>query len=151
MDEAKLKASAQDISLDKDSHVLSELSLKGLIERDFTPVPLHAKMRELINAIAHSKRNIFPVVDQDGTLAGIIVLEDIREIMFDTSQYDILTVDQLMQKPIAVTDWHEEMSTIMEKFDKSGVWNIPVLENGKYLGFVSKSSIFSNILLEANH
>jgi len=64
--------------------------------------------------------------------------------MFNVSLYDSTLVNQLMQKPQVTCNVDEDMNSIMEKFDKSGVWNIPVLENGKYLGFVSKSRIFSN-------
>jgi CIC family chloride channel protein len=98
----------------------------------------------LVDAVAHSKRNIFPVTDDQGNLAGIIGLEDVREIMFDTTLYDSISVDQLMQKPLVTANVNEDMSLIMEKFDKSGVWNIPVLNEGKYIGFISKSRVFSN-------
>lgn len=144
LDEAKLKQTDLSIAFDKDAHVLSELSLKGFIEKDFVTIPLHSKLKDLVNVVAHSKRNIFPVVDEQGNLVGLIALENIREIMFDTTLYETVSVDQLMQKPMVTASANEHMSSIMEKFDKSGVWNIPVLDNGKYLGFISKSRIFSN-------
>ena len=144
LDEAKLKQRDHSITFNKDSHVLSELSLEGFIEKDFVVVPIHSNLRTLVDAVAHSKRNIFPVVDEQANLVGIIALENIREIMFDTSLYDSLSVDQLMQKPIVTANLTDDMSLIMEKFDKSGVWNIPVARDGKYIGFISKSSIFTN-------
>jgi CIC family chloride channel protein len=103
-----------------------------------------ANLRELVNAVAHSKRNIFPVTDELGKLAGIIALENIREIMFDTSKYDETPVRQLMQPPVVTATTDDEMADIMQKFDKSGVWNLPILDGKKYIGFISKSSIFSN-------
>ncbi len=144
LDSAKLKESSQTISFDKDSHVLSELSLKGFIEKDFVSVPVTASLRVLVDAVAHSKRNIFPVVTADNKLVGIIALEDIREIMFDAMQYDSIAVSKLMRRPEPVADIGEEMSSVMEKFDKTGIWNIPVTNDGVYQGFISKSSIFSN-------
>ena len=144
LDEAKLKKSDHSITFSKDTHVLSELSLMGIIEKDFVTVQLHSKLRDLVNAVSHSKRNIFPVTDDYGKLSGIIALEDIREIMFNTELYDTVLVDQLMQKPKVTADVDDDMSTVMEKFDKSGIWNIPVLEKGKYIGFISKSSVLSN-------
>lgn len=143
LDEAKLKQTDQSVSINKDIHVLSELSLAGFIEKDFVVVPAHASLRRLVDAVAHSKRNIFPVVDELGNLTGIIALENIRETMFDTAQYDTLSVDQLMQKPVVTANLNDNMRLIMEKFDKSGVWNIPVVSDGKYIGFISKSSIFT--------
>jgi len=83
------------------------------------------------------------VIDSDQQLLGVIALEDIREIMFNNSLYDETSVNQLMRPPQVVASIDEEMSSVMEKFDKSTVWNIPVLDNGKYVGFISKSNIFS--------
>lgn len=144
LDEAKLKKSDHSIEFNKDSHVLSELSVEAFIEKDFVAVPARSSLRTLVDAVAHSRRNIFPVIDEQDNLKGIIALENIREIMFDTAQYDTLLVDQLMQKPIVTANLTDDMSLIMEKFDKSGVWNIPVVSDGKYVGFISKSSIFTN-------
>jgi CIC family chloride channel protein len=144
LDEAKLKQSDRSVSFNKDAHVLSELSLAGFVEKDFVSVKLHSSLRTLVDAVAHSKRNIFPVIDDQDILVGIIILEDIREIMFNTSQYDTVSVNQLMQKPLVTANIHDDMSSIMEKFDKSGAWSIPVLNERKYVGFISKSRIFSN-------
>lgn len=144
LDEAKLKQGDQSISFNKDAHLLSDLSLRELVENNFVVVQSNATLRSLTEAVAQSSRNIFPIVDDGGKLVGIISLENIREIMFNVSRYDTVRVDQLMQKPKVIADVDEEMTTIMEKFDKTGVWNIPVTEDGKYFGFVSKSRIFSN-------
>jgi CIC family chloride channel protein len=144
LDEAKLSQMMEKISIGRDVHILSELSLARFIEKDFVVVRLGSNLRALTEAVIHSKRNVFPVVDDQGMLAGIIGLEDIREIMFDREQYDSLLVDQLMRMPVATASINDDMNLVMEKFDRSGVWNIPVLSEGTYLGFISKSSIFSN-------
>ena len=144
LDEEKLKQSHGTISFDKDSHILSELSHNVLTEKDFIVVPKNSRLRTLVDAIAHSKRNIFPVTNEQGYLEGIITLENIREIMFNNSLYDSVTVDQLMQKPTVTIDINDDMGTIMEKFDKSGAWNIPVVNEGRYVGFISKSSVLSS-------
>ena len=144
LDEAKLKQSDHSVSFDKDAHVLSELSVVSFIEKDFSVVREHSSLRTLIDVVAHSNRNIFPVTDDQGALVGIIILENIREIMFNTSLYDSVSVDQLMQKPLVTATLYDDMSSVMEKFDKSGAWSIPVLEERKYIGFISKSRIFSN-------
>jgi CIC family chloride channel protein len=144
LDEEKLASSHRAISFDKDAHVLSSLSLAGFIEHDFAVVRANASLRKLVDAVAHSKRNIFPVTDEQNNLVGIIGLEDVREIMFDNSLYDSVSVDQLMQKPRVTASLADDMASVMEKFDKSGVWNIPVVDNGRYVGFISKSRVFSN-------
>ncbi|HMV10971.1 MAG TPA: CBS domain-containing protein, partial [Cyclobacteriaceae bacterium] len=141
--QAKLEEDGGMAGISKDTHVLSELSAKSFIERDFVAVSSQHTLRELLNKVANSKRNIFPVLNENGTLAGVIYLENIREIMFNASLYDVTKVTDLMQPPVLTVDAEEPMSAIMEKFDKSGVWNIPVIQEGKYAGFISKSRIFS--------
>lgn len=144
LDEAKLRQMDLTVSFNKDSHLLSDISLGELIETNFMTVQPQTSLRSLTEVVAKSSRNIFPVIDDDGKLVGIISLENIREIMFNTTLYDTVKADQLMQKPLVIADVQDDMSSIMEKFDKSGVWNIPIVENGNYLGFISKSRIFSN-------
>ena len=144
LDETILKRNVSNFSFDKDTQLLSRLSMNDCIEKDFSTVMTNSSMRHLIDIIAHSKRNIFPVVDENNQLLGMIALEDIREKMFDTSLYDEMSVNQLMRPPQVVASIDEEMGSVMEKFDKSTVWNIPVLDSGRYVGFISKSNIFSN-------
>jgi CIC family chloride channel protein len=145
LDEEKLSQSDGTLTFSKEAHVLSEFSAKNFVEKDFAPVHIESNLRGLTDAVAHSKRNVFPVVNDRGSLHGVINLEDVREMMFDTSLYDSILVKQLMQKPVEVITVEDDMNIIMEKFDKSGVWNLPVLdEHGKYLGFISKSRILSN-------
>lgn len=143
LDEARLKEDKQLFQLNKDTHVLAELSISSCIEKDFVPVPLHGTMRDMIAAVAKSNRNIFPVVDEQYALAGIISLENIRDKMFDSTQYDTTHIESLMQQPVAVASPDDEMSKVMEQFDKTGVWNIPVLDKGQYIGFISKSRVLS--------
>lgn len=143
LDETILKRNVKNFSFDKDTQLLSRLSMKDCIEKDFAPVPTGSKLRKLVDIIAHSKRNIFPVIDENEQLLGVIALEDIREIMFNTAAYDELSVNQLMRPPQVTATIDEEMASVMEKFDKTTVWNIPVLSEGRYVGFISKSNIFS--------
>jgi chloride channel protein, CIC family len=144
LDETILKRKIKNFSFDKDTQLLSRLSMDDCIERDFLTVPVNSTLRALVDVIAHSKRNIFPIVDSNHHLVGVIALEDIRELMFNTAVYDTTMVDQLMRPPQVTADIKEEMSSVMEKFDKTNVWNIPVLDDRKYVGFISKSNVFSN-------
>lgn len=144
LDETVLKRQAANVSFDRDAQLLSHLSTSDCIEKDFAPVLTKSTLRTLVDVIAHSKRNIFPVINEEQKLLGVIVLEDVRETMFNTELYDTTTVDKLMRPPQITAALDEEMASVMEKFDKSTVWNIPVLDNGKYVGFISKSNIFSN-------
>ncbi len=144
LDETILKRQVANFSFDKDTQLLSRLSTSDCIEHDFIPVLTKSTLRTLVEVIARSKRNIFPVVDEHDQLLGVIALEDVRETMFNNSLYDSVTVNQLMRPPQVTATIDEEMASVMEKFDKSTVWNIPVLDQGRYVGFISKSTIFSN-------
>lgn len=126
----------------KDKAVLHFLDVKNLIETDFFPINNEASLEGLIKAISISKRNIFPVINRDGFLIGIILLDEVREIMFNQQEYDTPVVN-LMQMPSAIIDIEEQMNDVMKKFNDSGAWNLPVCENGRYIGFISKSKLFS--------
>lgn len=128
---------------DKDKSVLNRIKLKNVVETDFVTVKPNDTLGELVDKIAHSKRNIFPVVDDYGKLSGIVLLDNIREIMFHHERYDTTLVKDLMTLPPVTLKSDEEMLHVMKLFDNHNSWNLPVTENGKYIGFVSKSTIFT--------
>jgi len=131
------------ISHDKDKEVLTRMKLERVIETDLVTILPDASLQELINKILSTKRNIFPVIDDEGHLKGIITLDDIREIMFRHEMYENVKVNQLMRPAPAIVSRGESMADVMKKFDETGAWNLPVIDDGKYLGFLSKSKIFS--------
>ena len=114
-----------------------------MIETDIQIVSPGSTLGELVNVVAHSRRNIFPVVSNEGKLEGVILLDNIRETMFKVELYDKVFVKQLMQNPAAIISPSEDMQSVMKKFDETGAWNLPVVDEDKYVGFVSKSSIFT--------
>lgn len=128
---------------DKDKIVLNKIKLKTMVETDFIHVTSENTLGELVDKIAHSKRNIFPVLDEDRHLTGIVLLDSIREIMFHHEQYETTRVKDLMSQPPVILDVNEEMYDVMKKFDTYNSWNLPVTEENKYIGFVSKSAIFT--------
>ncbi|MCC9135314.1 chloride channel protein [Pontibacter silvestris] len=143
LDTKKLAQKGQLLTHNKDRTILRIMEIRHLIETEFQPVSPEATLGELVEIIAHSRRNLFPVVSADGKLAGIILLENVREIMFKTEKYSTVKAKELMVKPPAVVQYNDSMADVMKKFDESGAWNLPVLRDEQYLGFVSKSSIFT--------
>lgn len=132
-------------TLDKDRTVLTLLKLNQLLEKDLIPVNVEGKLRDLIEAVSRSKRNIFPVLDSNDHLEGIINLDDIRTIMFKPELYDTLTVRELMHPPKAYINYNESMEDVMQKFDQTGDWNLPVIsKDRRFIGMLSKSKIFSH-------
>ncbi len=127
----------------KDKAVLTMLSLRNVIETDLLPIHPDDTLGELVKAVAKSHRNIFPVTSSDGKLLGILLLDDIRSVMFDSDKYEDHYVHDFMTRPPATVDLEESMSSVMDKFEVSGAWNLPVVHAGRYIGFVSKATIFS--------
>jgi Chloride channel protein EriC len=129
---------------DSDQAVLTLLRTDELIENDFSKVGVNMNLGDLINIIAHSKRNIFPVLDTDGRMQGVVYLDDVREIMFDKEKYDVVLVKNIMKQVPDYVFCMEKMESVMKKFEYTGAWNLPVINGeGIYMGFVSKSKIFS--------
>ncbi|SIQ92318.1 chloride channel protein [Pontibacter lucknowensis] len=143
LDTKKLAQKGELLTANKDRTVLRIMQIRHLVETDFQPVRYSATLRELVEVIAHSRRNLYPVVDEQQKLRGIILLEDVREIMFKQEKYDKVLVTELMSAPPAVVRHNDTMAEVMKKFDETGAWNLPVLQGELYLGFVSKSSIFT--------
>jgi CIC family chloride channel protein len=144
MDVKKLALSGKIFTNDKDQNILATISTSNLIETNFQAVSASLNLGGLVNVIAQSKRNIFPVLDSNNKLLGIIILDNIREIIFKTELYEKIIVRDLMNPAPAVISANQSMESVMKIFDETGAWNLPVTDNGVYIGFVSKSSIFSS-------
>jgi len=140
---AQLALKGELITHHKDKAVLTMMKLTSVIEKDFSPVSLNDNLGALVKKVAKSKRNIYPVLGENNTLCGIILLDDIREIMFNKDLYEKKYVKNLMSIPPAFIKMDDSMEIVMEKFNKTGAWNLPVISKGQYVGFVSKSKMFN--------
>jgi CIC family chloride channel protein len=129
----------------KDRNVLTLLKMDSVLETDFVTIFPEMTLGELVKVISASKRNIFPVIDNDGHLKGILLLDEVRNIMFQPRLYKRFTVSQLMTSPAAILRFDMPMEKVMETFEDTGAWNLPVVDSERrYLGFVSKSKIFNS-------
>ncbi len=129
----------------KDKAVLTLLKMDSVVETDFLVVHPEMCLKEMCDVIAQSSRNLFPVVDGDGRLLGIVLLDDIRNIMFRPDLYRRMFVSKFMTAPVAKITIGDNMESVMKTFDDTGAWNLPVIDaDGKYVGFVSKSKIFNS-------
>ncbi|WP_456460522.1 chloride channel protein [Reichenbachiella sp.] len=131
------------IKHDKDRQVLSLMKVDKIIESDLLTIMYDAKLEDMIKLIKKSKRNIFPVLNYVGGLEGIITLDDIREKMFDEEARKNIVVKEIMQLPPAEVHPDDSMQTVMNKFEITQAWNLPVIDEGQYIGFLSKSRIFN--------
>jgi CIC family chloride channel protein len=134
------------ITHDKDHAVLTLMDINKVIETNFISITTTMTLGEIVHeAVVKSNRNIFPVVDEkDDSLKGIILLDEIRPIMFDQSLYKEVLAHEVMQKPPEIIDLEKDkMTDIMKKFQDSSAWNLPVVKNGIYVGFISKSKLLT--------
>ncbi len=127
----------------KDKAVLMMMNVRSLIETNFNTVPKDGKLRDLVKAVKNSERNIFPVVDDENNFYGLVFINNVRHIIFDRDLYDKVTIEEIMTVPEYTVSPDESMESVAEKFTKSGNFNIPVVDNGKYVGFVSRAKVFS--------
>lgn len=153
---SELAKKGQLITHNKDQNVLLMMKVDKIIEQNFISLSPDMMLGEILkNAVAKSSRNHFPVVNAENEFLGILLLDDIRNIMFDTALYDKVTVKKLMHNAPDIIDHDKDsVSEIMKKFKHSGAWNLPVIKNGKYYGFISKSkllSIYRKTLVEVTH
>lgn len=130
---------------DSDQAVLTLLKTSQLIETDFKAIGIEESLGDMVRKVSESTRNLFPVIDREGKFQGIISLDDIRHIMFNQDLYNAVFVYNIMKEAPDVVYSDERMDDVMKKFEKTGAWNLPVVDKeNHYLGFVSKSKIFSS-------
>ena len=128
----------------KDKSVLTLMDIESVVETDFQKVQPNHDLGEMVRVISKAKRNMFPVVDIRGVLLGIVILDDIRHIMFRQELYHRFTVGSFMVVPPACINMEDSMEEVMRKFDETKAWNLPVIDaDGKYKGFLSKSRILN--------
>lgn len=139
----KLAQKGQLLTHHKDQAVLTLLNVESVIETNLKTVQPDQSLGELVKVIAKSTRNIFPVIDTDNHFLGIVTLDDVREIMFDRSQYDTLKVRNLMFQPKATVSPTDTMDSVMKKFRDTGLWNLAVVDKGLYKGYISRSNVFN--------
>ena len=128
----------------KDQSILTLMRTENVIERDFKPTTVDMELGRLTTVISDSRRNLFPVLNKDNRLVGVVQLDDVRHYMFRSELYRRYTVDKFMREPAARISVNDAMDVVMRKFDATHAWNLPVEdEDGRYLGFVSRSKIFN--------
>ncbi|MDR1792371.1 MAG: chloride channel protein [Bacteroidales bacterium] len=139
-----LAASGDLITHDKDKRAMRQLNVKTLIEKDFLTLKPEDKLRDLVNTIANSTRNIFPIVDEDEHFFGIVIMDDVRKIIFEPQKYDTVMVKNLAFMPTVSIHPEESIFEVAEKFKSNDLYNMVVLdENNKYYGFISRANLFS--------
>jgi len=133
------------VTHDTDQNVLITMHINEVIEQNFITLKPEMTLGEMLhNGVSKSTRNLFPVVNENQTLVGVVLVDDFRESMFNQDLYDTTIVaDYMHQSPDQIIFEKDSMQKIMEKFEKTGAWNLPVIKNNQYLGFISKSKLLT--------
>ena len=139
----RLAESGELITHHKDKAVLSRLSIETLIEKNFLTTGPDVTLGEFVKVVAKSQRNVFPVIDEENNFLGVIFINDIRHIIFEHDQYDTVFIRNLMYMPDTLVSQNATMEDVAQKFAETAHYNLPVLNNGKYVGFVSRANVFS--------
>lgn len=144
METKKLALEGQIFTHKKEKNILTSISLDDMLQDSYESIGIDKKLRDLVDIIKKSEKNIFAVVDGKERFAGIIELNDIKQKLFQPEQFDKVTVRVLMKKPAAILQQDHDMHTVMEKFDVTQSWYLPVLnKERKFIGFISKTKLFN--------
>ena len=128
----------------KEKEILSQFSIRSILETDFKPYFPDQSLREITVGLQESKRNVYPIITRNKRLIGILTLEDLKQVIFKPELYDKIKAKDLMQQVPAEADLDYSLDEVMKIFDgNESLWNLPVTQNGKYAGFVSKSSFLN--------
>lgn len=131
------------VTHDKNKYALSKINVLSMIENDFKTIHPKASLKELTSLIEISNRNVFPVVDENKIFYGVILLDDVRQLIFHSELYNNPIMNYLY-KPESFIDPKESMLSVVEKFKNSGYYNMPVIDKeGKYYGFISRANVYT--------
>jgi len=139
----KLAQSGNLITHNKDKTVLSMMKVEKFIETNFRSISPDDSLRKLTEIISKSNRNLYPVIDNENNFLGIVFLDHIKHIIFKPEFYDTIFVRDLSFVPSVLVSPDDTMEEVVKKFQDTGNFNLPVVKDGKYLGFVSRANIFS--------
>ncbi len=139
----RLAQAGELITHHKDKAVLSRLSIEKLIEKNFITTGPDVTLGEFVKLVARSERNVFPVIDTENNFLGVIFINEIRHIIFEHEQYNTIYIRNLMFMPDTIVEQDSTMEDVAQKFAESSDYNLPVLNKGKYIGFVSRANVFS--------
>jgi CIC family chloride channel protein len=139
MDVKNLAKKGHAFTSNKDTNILSTLETTSIIQTDYLTVSPNENLERLVDLISHSNQVIFAVVDSEKNLLGIVHFNDIREIIFNTYRVKYTLVREIMTEPTEIISPDDSMEMVMNKFEKSKKAFLPVIQGGKYFGFISKS------------
>jgi CIC family chloride channel protein len=144
METKRLAMGGEIFTHQKEKNILTAMQLEDLIQDRYETIPIDKKLRDLVELVKKSEKNIFAVTDNKGKFAGIIELNDIKQLLFQPERFDIVPLRTMVKKPAAILQLDQDMHSVMTSFDISQSWYLPVLDQEKrFVGFLSKTKVFN--------
>lgn len=144
MEIKKLALEGQIFTHKKEKNILTTIQLADMLQDTYDSISVDKKLKDLVEIIKQSEKNIFAVTDGKDRFIGIIELNDIKQRIFQPDQFEKISIRSLMKKPTAILQLDNDMHTVMEKFDVTQSWYLPVLtKERKFIGFISKTKLFN--------
>lgn len=144
METKKLALEGQIFTHKKEKNILTSITLDSMLQDNYESISMDKKLKDLVEIIKRSEKNIFAVTDGKQRFAGIIELNDIKQKLFQPDQFDKINIRSIMKKPSAILRQDQDMHSVMEKFDITQSWYLPVLDTDKkFVGFISKTKLFN--------
>ena len=129
----------------KDKYAVRHIDFMKLLDTNISTVPLDATLREYVGVVSKSKRNIFVVLDKNEKFAGLLLMDEHRDIIFKQELYDVMKVRDLLYVPDVVVYNDDTAEVMVEKFQKTQNFNLPVLtKGGEYVGFLSRAKVLDS-------
>ena len=126
-----------------DRYLLHHLNIVDILDKDFITIRENLLLRDFIDEFKKARRNYFPVLNEEKECVGVVFLDDIRPHLFETNLYDLVTMGSVMRN-LPVISLNEPISAALDKFETSKVWSLPVVEGDRFLGMLSKSTLFDH-------
>ncbi|HLO82232.1 MAG TPA: chloride channel protein [Chitinophagaceae bacterium] len=144
METKKLAMEGEIFTPKKERNILTSIKLADILQDKYESISIDKKLEDLIEVMKKSEKNIFAIIDEKERFVGIIELNDIKQKLFQPEKYSKISVGSLMKKPSAVLQQDQDMHSVMEKFDMTQSWYLPVLDGDrKFIGFISKTKLFN--------
>lgn len=144
METKELALGGQIFTHKKEKNILTSIQLENILKDEFISIDINKQFKDLVELIKHSEEHIFAVVDDKDRFMGVVELNDIRQKLFQPEQFSKTSIKSVMKKPAAILQLNQDMHTVMEKFDMTNSWHLPVIDGDKkFVGFISKTKLFN--------
>lgn len=125
----------------RDKNMLNSIEVSKLITTDIKSIRESNSLEELIEVLKTTSQILIPVLDENEQLMGVIRLNEIRPIILSPFQVKHTSVKEIIRPPKEIILYDETADTMMDKFENSQTTLLPVLKEGKFIGFISKYHI----------